>query len=142
ANPVMAKLDQLIRPAQHAGRRPAELNVRASDRRQVEHRVEGRDFERANLRHAEEVSDVLDRLLRKPAGLLLRTPEQRDDRRTLPAIRIFGDLALGPIEILDREGEALGLNCGFGEATHGHQRSTSPKTMSSEPRIADMSASM
>src|SRR5207253_5968439 len=119
------------------------LNVRASNRRQVEHRVEGRDFERADLRHAEEVSRVLDRLLRKPAaGLLLRAPEQRDDGRTLPAFRIFGDLALGPIEVFDREGEALGLDCGIGEATHGHQRSTSPNTMSSEPRIAEMSASM
>ena len=101
--------------------------MKLADRREVEHRVEGRDLERADLRHAEEVGDVFDRLLRKPAAsLLLGAPQQRDDRGMLPAFRIFGDLALGPIKIFDREGEALGLDCGIGEATHGHQRSTSP----------------
>jgi hypothetical protein len=37
--------------------------------------------------------------------------------RVLP-FRIFGDLT--PIEILDREGEALGLDGGIGEAADGH----------------------
>ena len=140
---VVAELDQLVGAAQHARRGAAELDVELPDRRQIEHGVEGRDLERADLRHAEEIGDVLDRLLRQPAaGLLLRAPQQRDDRGGLPALRIFGDLALGPIEILGREGEALGLDRGIGEAADGHQRSTSPNTMSSEPRIAEMSASM
>ena len=64
---------------------------------------------------------MLDRLLREPAaGLRLRPPQQRKDRGGLPALRIFGDLALGPIEIFDREGEALGLDRGIGEAADGH----------------------
>ena len=143
ADPVVAELDQLVRPAQHARRGAAELDMELSDRLQIEHGVEGRDFERADLRHAEKGRDVLDRLLRQPAaGLLLRAPQDRKDRGRLPAFRIFGDLVLGPIEVLGREGEALGLQRGLGEAANGHQRSTSPNTMSSEPRIADTSASM
>src|SRR5262249_62192051 len=107
------------------------------------HVVDGLALGRAYFRASEEIGAVLAGFFRQPAaGLLLCAPQQRDDRGMLPAFRIFGDLALGPIEILDREGEALGLERGIGEATHGHQRSTSPNTMSSEPRIADMSASM
>src|SRR5262249_24255474 len=118
-------------------------HVELSDRCEVEHGVEGRDLERADLGHAEEIGDVLDRLLRQPAaGMLLCPPQQCKDRGGLSALRILGDFALGPIEILDREGEALGLDRGIGEAAHGHQRSTSPNTMSSEPRIAVTSASM
>ena len=86
---------------------------------------------------------MLDRFLRQPAAsLLLRAPQKRNDGGGLLAFRIFRDLALGPIEVLDCEGETFGLNCGIGEATHCHQRSTSPNTISSEPSIAEMSASM
>ena len=50
-----------------------------SDRLQIEHGVEGRDLERANMRHAEEVGDMTDRYFRQPAAvLLLRAPQQRE----------------------------------------------------------------
>src|SRR5262249_25645548 len=143
SDPLVTDLDDLVRPAQQARRRAAELDVEFSDRLQIEHGVEGRDFERADLRHAEEIGDVLDRLLREPAaGLLLRPPQQRDDGGGLPAFRVPADLVLGPVEILDREEKFLRLQLGRGKAADGHQRSTSPNTMSSEPRIAAMSASM
>src|SRR5262245_25419579 len=143
ADAVMAEPDQLVGAAQHAGRGATELDVKFSDRLQVEHGVEGRDLESADVRHAKQVRDVLDRLLRQPAaGLLLRAPQQWNNRGDLPALRILVDLLLGPIEILRREGEASGLQLGRGETTNGHYRSTSPNTMSSEPRMADTSASM
>src|SRR6266699_5950161 len=81
-----------------------------ADRSEIEHGVESRHFQHADLRHAEHLADVLDRLLRQPAaGLLLRPPQQGNDRRGLAAFGIFGDLVLGPGEILRREGEARGL---------------------------------
>src|SRR6202011_6332498 len=103
----------------------------AADRGEVEHGVEGRDLERADMREPELVGDGADRGLRQPAArLLLRAPQQRDDGRDLPPGRIFADLLLGPGAVLRREGEALGLQLGRGETTNGHQRSTSPNTMS------------
>src|SRR5262249_58260555 len=78
----------------------------------------------------------------KQAALLRGPPEQRDDRGSRPAGRIFGDLAFGPGAVLRREGKALRLKLGRAETTNGHQRSTSPNTTSSEPRIAATSASM
>src|SRR5262249_59801662 len=92
---------------------------------------------------AREWGEGLARLRGHPAsGWLLSPPQDWQDGGGLPPFGIFGDLALGPIEILRGEGEALGLERRLGEATDGHQRSTSPNTMSSEPRIAEMSASM
>ena len=124
------------------GRKGYEQLRRLYQRQIIEH-IELRAVRTLAFEHAEEIGDVLDRLLRQPATrLLLRAPQQRNDRGGLSAFRILVDLALGPIEILHREVEALGLKLGRGEATDGHQRSTSPNTMSSEPRIADTSASM
>ena len=137
---VMQYFLERVGAAQHARRRAAELHVETPNRRQIEHRVEGRDFEHADLGHAEQFGDRLDRLLRQPAArLLLRAPQQRDHGRLLPARRIFGDPRLRPLQILRREGEARRLL--LGETADAH-RSTSPNTTSSEPRIADTSASM
>ena len=105
---VAADLDQLARPAQHAGRRAADLDMRVrADRLQVEHRVEGRDLEHADQRHVEHVRDALDGRLGDPALLLLRPPEQRDHRGGLPARRKLGDLPLRPGTVFGREGKAL-----------------------------------
>src|SRR5262245_13802272 len=143
ADLLVAELDQLVGAPQYARRGAAHLDVERPDRREIETGLEGRALPRADLRHAEQIGDVLDRLLRQPAaGLLLRPPQDWQDGGGLPPFGIFGDLALGPIEILRGEGEALGLERRLGEATDGSQRSTSPNTMSSEPRIAEMSASM
>ena len=118
----VADLEDALGAAQQARRRAADLHVRlAADRLQQEHGVEGRDLERADVRHAEHVGDVRDRRLRQPAVmLLLRAPQQRDHRRLLAAFRILGDLLLGPGEILRREGEFLRLQFGRGEAANGH----------------------
>src|SRR4029077_15709370 len=76
ADPLVAKLDQLVRPSQHTRCGAAELDVEFSNRLQIEPGVESCDFQRAYLRHAEKGRDVLDRLLRQPAaGLLLRAPQ-------------------------------------------------------------------
>src|SRR3954463_1934963 len=74
-------------------------------------------------------------------------PQQRNDGRLLTAGRIFRDLLLRPGGILRREGELLRLLVGRRYAAIGHglvfrHRSTSPNTMSSEPRMAETSASM
>src|SRR5262249_36168153 len=92
ADALVADFFQSTGTAQLAGRRAAELHVPAPDRRQVEHRVEGRDFEHADVGHAEKIGNRPDRRLRDPAaGLLLRAPQNRQDRRGLPTWRIFGD---------------------------------------------------
>ena len=81
ADHAVQDLLQPIGAAQHARRRAAKLHVETSDRREIEHRVEGRDFEHADLGHAEHLRHRLDRLLRQPAaGLLLRPPQDRDHR--------------------------------------------------------------
>ena len=104
---------ELVGAAQHARRGAAELNVELTDRLKVEHGVEGRDLEHADMRHAEEVGDMADRRFRRPAaGLLLRAPQDRDHRRSLPAFRILGDLLLRPGVVLRREGELPRLEIG------------------------------
>jgi hypothetical protein len=55
--------------------------VEFADWLEIEHRVKGRNFERADMRQAEKIRDMANSRLRQPAaGLLLRTPQQRDDR--------------------------------------------------------------
>jgi hypothetical protein len=46
---------------------------------ELELRVEGRDFQNADIGHVEHVGDVLDRGFRDPAILLLRAHQQRND---------------------------------------------------------------
>ena len=119
ADALLADFLDVVGAAQHAGRRAAELHMMAPDRRQVEHRIEGRDFEHAHQRHVEHLRDFLDRWLGQPIiVLLLRAPQQRQHRGRLPARRIFGDFLLRPGLVLRREGEGGRLN--LGEATNGH----------------------
>src|SRR5262249_24783582 len=113
-----------------------------SNRPEIEHRVERSNFQSADVRHAEEVADMADRRLRQPAAVLfLCAPEQRDDRRLLTAFRIFGNFLLRPGEILFVEREILRLHFRWSKAANAH-RSTSPNTISIDPRMADTSASM
>ena len=71
----------------------------------MEHRVEGRDLEHADERHAEHLRHVLYRGLGDPAFLLLCAPQKRDDRGGLPPLRKFGDLPLRPGTVFRREGK-------------------------------------
>lgn len=110
-NTGLAGLDQRARSAQHARRRPANLNVGVrADRRELEHRVEGCNLEPANVRHAQHVGDVANGRFRQPAAdLLLRAPQQRNNGRSLLAFRKLGDLRLGPGEIFVSESEVRRL---------------------------------
>src|SRR6185437_5424574 len=74
-------------------------------------------------------------------GLALRQVEQRQHRARLPARRVFGDMRLGLGEIVRREDEALRLldRRRVGRAAH---RSMLPNTMSIEPMMATISASI
>src|SRR6476619_2510368 len=96
--------------------------MESSHRPEIEHRVERRNLEATDMRHDEEITDMA-------------------DRRLLPAFRIFGDFLLRPGKIVLVEGEILRLHFRRSKATNAH-RSTSPNTMSIEPRMADTSASM
>ena len=78
-------------------------------RGELEHRVEGRDLQHADVGHAQHVGDGADGGLGAPALLLLRAPQEREHGGGLLAGRILGDLALGPGEVIGREGEAQGL---------------------------------
>ena len=120
ADLALADRLDVLRPGQHARRGAAELHVMPAHRLEVEHRVEGRDLERADKRHIEHLGDFLDGRTRQPIGVLrLRAPHQREDRRGLPALGIFGDLLFRPGLILRRERETLGLL--FRETTNGHR---------------------
>ena len=78
------------------------------------------------MRHAEHLGDMPDRRLRQPAAvLLLRPPQQRNDRRLLAAFRIFLDLLLRPCGILRREGKILRLQVRRSKAANGHSRLSS-----------------
>ena len=160
---ALAHSNQIARTAQHARRRAADLHMSfLADRLKLKHRVEGRDFKRADIGHVQHVCDVADRCLGEPAALLLlRAPHDRDHGRGLTSLRILRNLLVCPSEILPRKREARGLYFFRGQTTDGHQfslsntrrikcsgcdgirhhRSTSPNTMSSEPNIAETSAS-
>ncbi|KTR08413.1 hypothetical protein NS365_00225 [Aureimonas ureilytica] len=72
---------QIFRAAQHTGRRSTDLNMRArADGLQLKLGVEGGDFQYADHRHAQAISDMLDRRLGHPAFLILSAHQQRDDR--------------------------------------------------------------
>ncbi len=153
ADALAADRLEVFGAAQHAGRRAAELNVVTADRRQIEHCVEGRNFQHADIWHFEHRGNRLDRRPGEPVtALLLCAPQQREDRRRLPAGWIFRELLLRPRLILRRELEACRLF--VGETADGHRsegphrrvdldhRSTSPNTISIDPRMALTSASI
>src|SRR5688572_5378955 len=50
---LLARVDEIGRAAQPAGRRRADLYQMVADRMQIEHRVESRDLEHAHVGHAE-----------------------------------------------------------------------------------------
>ena len=154
---------------EQARRRAAHLDIEPSDRREIEHRVESSDFEHPDKRHAKLLRDLLDRRFRQPIiVLLLRKPQQRDHRGSLAAFRIFLQDFLAPCLVFAGEGE--GFRLVLGETANGHRfsslvswldgrprmagrfespeggrrhhRSTSPKTISIEPKIALTSASI
>src|SRR5699024_4577996 len=130
----------VVGTAQPAAGGTAHLNLVAADRAPLEHGVETDDLVHADRRHVEELGHVLDRRHRKPAVvLLLRQVEQPEDGACLPALRIARDIGLRLLDVLRGELEVLGLWRNVGGNLH---RSTSPKTISMEPRMATESASM
>ena len=71
----LADPDQVFRAAQLARRRAADLDMRLlADRGQLEHRVEGRDLEHADVRHAEHFGDIADRRARAASPRAVPAP--------------------------------------------------------------------
>ncbi len=130
--------NHIIRTAQPARRRRANLHQMIAHRLEIEHRVKRRHFQHADVGHGEHRGDVFDHRLGDPAILFLPAPQKRDHRAGLTAGGIFRHFLFGPRLVLRREREARGLMfCETADA----QRSISPKTMSSEPITAGTSAS-
>src|SRR3984957_12369152 len=121
-NPALAHLDDLGGAAQPARRGAADLHMGLlADRLQLEHRVEGRDLERANVGHLQEISHRADRGFGNPAVMLfLDPPQDRYHRRRLATFRIFGDLRPRPSEVFRREREVRGLQFLWCEAADRH----------------------
>src|SRR6266403_1543386 len=119
---AVAHLDDIIGAAQPARRGATDLNVGLlADRLQLKHRVEGRDFQHADVGHAEQIGDGADCGFRNPAIMLfLDAPQDGDRRRRLAARRIFRDLLLRPGESFRRERKARGLLFLRCEAADGH----------------------
>src|SRR5438876_10554109 len=166
-DPALAHLDDIIGAAQPARRGAADLNVGLlADRLQLKHRVEGRDFQHADVGHAKQIGDGTDCGFRDPSIMLfLDAPQDRYRRRSLAAGWKLRDLSFRPSESFRREREVRGLYFLRCEAADGHggsashcmrraadgpvkldgrqcdHRSTSPNTISSEPRMAETSAS-
>ena len=76
---------------------------------QLEHEIERRHLERADVIHAEHLRHMLDRRAGQPALLFLRAPHQRDHRAGLTPLGVFADLTLGPFLVRRGEFEAFGL---------------------------------
>ena len=137
---VLADADQVLGAADHAGRGAADLDMgNRSNRIKLEHEVECRDLKGTDIGHAQKVGAIFDGRAGQPALLFLGAPQHRDDRRLLAARRVFGHLGTGPFKIGGRELERVRL---IGGQTAQHQRSTSPKTMSSVAMTAGISASI
>ncbi|MNL12658.1 hypothetical protein D3C87_1335300 [compost metagenome] len=112
---LAADVHQRFRAAQHAGRGAADLNVGArANRLQLELRIEGRHFHDADIGHIQHVGDFLDGGAGNPAVLLLRTHEQRDNRRLLASLWIFLDRLFRPNGVIRIEGKCHGLELIFG----------------------------
>src|ERR1700730_4189163 len=126
-DPALANLDDIAGAAQPTRRSAADLDMRLlADRLQLEHRIERRDLQHADVGHLEQVRDRADRGFRDPPLMLfLHPPQNRDRRRSLAARRIFCNLLLRPGEILRREREVRGLQFLRCEAADGHFGSVS-----------------
>ncbi len=140
-NSPPANTDEILSTAKHARCCAAHLNMHfPADGGKLKHSVEGRDFIDPDKAHLEQLGHVFDRRPRNPsADLLLRPPEDGDHRGRLAAHGVIRDDRLSPFEVLRGEGEAFRLD--IVETAHAH-RSTSPKTISIEPRMAETSASI
>src|SRR3984957_13837602 len=68
---LLASGDNVVRSREPAWRRRAHLDEMAPDRGEIEHGVEGRDFEDADRGHAEKARDLLDHGFGDPAFLFL-----------------------------------------------------------------------
>ena len=139
ANARLADINQIARTAQHAGRGAADLDQMLADRGQVEHGVEGDDLIDADIGHFQPFRDGAQGRFGHPALLLLHNPQQGNDSRSLACFRIFPKPERNFRLTLRVEGEAVWLM--FGETAYAH-RSISPKTTSSDPMIAETSASI
>ena len=118
---VLADLEQIASAAQHARRRAADDDVGfRTDGLEQKLRIERRDFEHADIGHAEQAADRLDGGTAQPALLLLGTPQDQDHGGLLPAGRIAGDDFLGPRLVLGRERKARGLDVIGGKTADGH----------------------
>ena len=136
----LANIFQIIGATQPARRCAAKLHKMLTDRRQIKHGVKSRHFQSADIWHVQHIGDVENGRFGQPAtGLLLRLPEQRNNRAGLAAFGLFGNLPFRPLYVVGRERKFSRLF--FIETTHAH-RSTSPNTISNEPRMADTSASI
>src|SRR5450432_1345906 len=124
----------MLAAAQLARQVGADVDLHSTDRRLVEHVVEGRDLVHRDRRHAERLGDAVFAFLRDEAVLLLQDRQAGDHGRGPSIRRVLGDLAL---EALCR---------GFGEHRPGRHvrihRSISPNTMSMVPMMATASAIM
>src|SRR6266849_5722655 len=85
---ALAHPDDIAGAAQPALRGTADLDVRLlADRLQPEHGVEGRNLERADVGHVEQIRDRADRSFGNPAVMLfLHPPQDRYHRRRLTAL--------------------------------------------------------
>jgi len=114
----LADRHQILGAADHAGSGATDLHVgNGSGRDQLEHEVKGGNFKNADIGHAQHIRDIFNRGLGDPAFLLLGTPQQRNNRRGLTPLGVFGELRFGPLLVVGREGKAFGL---FGMQTTKH----------------------
>ena len=120
---ALAHLDDVLGPAQAARRSAADLHMGfLADRLKLEHRIESRHLQHADVGHFEEIGDGADRGFRHPALMLfLDAPQDCDHRGRLATRRIFFDLRFRPGEILFRERKARGLQFLRCEAADGHR---------------------
>ena len=109
-NFLAANANQIFRATDHAGGGAANLNMRhAAHGLQLEHEIEGRDFQGADIGHAEHISDIFNRRLAEPPFLFLCAPQQGNNRRSLTSFGVFGDLRLSPCLIFRGKGKAIWL---------------------------------
>ena len=100
-NLFLADRDQILGAADHAGSGATDLHVgNGSGRDQLEHEVKGGNFKNADIGHAQHIRDIFNRGLGDPAFLLLGTPQQRNNRRGLTPLGVFGELRFGPHSVV------------------------------------------
>ena len=124
--PLLAGFEQSVRPAQHAGRRSADLDVEFTHRLHIVHEVKRRDFEHADHRHVEIVGDIFDHRQRQPtlgigffADLPLGEVEKRHHCRFLSTLGIarnrlvrLGAVGVGKLETAPALAQLGSVGCG------------------------------